>query len=87
MNDQFFHRICGKLLGDGCVTKQERRKPRSQFIHRTEDFEWVEYCYLQLKDFIPLFAPTYRKVTDERLKKGFSERYTVESRRWSSENY
>jgi len=78
--DKFYNRICGKLLGDGCITKQERRKPRFQFMHRTEDFGWTNYCYEQLKNFIPLSPPTYRKVMDSRLKKGFSKSYVVQSR-------
>lgn len=76
----FYHRICGKLLGDGCITKQGNRKPRFQFIHRTEDFGWSNYGYMRLKDFIPLSAPVYQKVIDKRLKKGYSERNVVQSR-------
>ncbi|MEK4711629.1 hypothetical protein [Sporosarcina sp. FSL K6-5500] len=77
--DNFYSLMCGKLLGDGGITKQIRRKPRFQFMHRTEDFGWTDYCYKQLKDFIPLSPPTYRQVTDSRLKKGFSESYVVQS--------
>ncbi|MBO0589099.1 hypothetical protein [Sporosarcina sp. E16_8] len=76
----FHNYISGKLLGDGCIRKQERRKPRFQFMHRTEDVGWAEYCYEHLKDFIPLFPPTYRKVIDLRIKKGYSESYIVQSR-------
>lgn len=76
----FHNYICGKLLGDGCITKQEGRKPRFQFMHRTEDVGWTEHCYDQLKDFIPLSPPTYRKVIDARIKKGYSESYIVQSR-------
>lgn len=69
---EYFHNyICGKLLGDGCITKQDGRKPRLQFMHRTEDVGWAEYCYEQLKSSIPLSPPTYRKVVDPRLKKGY----------------
>ncbi|WP_318615790.1 endonuclease [Sporosarcina sp. YIM B06819] len=76
----FNHFICGKLLGDGCITKQNGRKPRFQFMHRTEDVGWATYCYEQLKNHIPLSAPTYQKVMDQRLKCGFSERYIVQAR-------
>ncbi len=76
----FHNYICGKLLGDGCITKQERRKPRFQFMHRTEDVGWAEHCYDQLKNFIPLSPPTYRKVVDLRIKKGYSESYIVQSK-------
>lgn len=76
----FHNYICRKLLGDGCITKQEGRKPRFQFMHRTEDAGWTEHCYDQLKNFIPLTPPTYRKVIDARIKKGYSESYIVQSR-------
>ncbi|WP_438296403.1 endonuclease [Sporosarcina sp. FA15] len=76
----FHNFICGKLLGDGCITKQDGRKPRFQFMHRTEDVGWAEYCYDHLKNFIPLSPPTYRKVMDLRIKKGYSESYIVQSR-------
>lgn len=29
---RYLSRITGKLLGDGCITKQQGRKPRFQFI-------------------------------------------------------
>jgi len=32
--DNFYSRICGKLLGDDCITKQQRRKSRFQSMHR-----------------------------------------------------
>lgn len=76
----FHHFICGKLLGDGCITKQENRKPRFQFMHRAEDKGWARHCYNHLKDDIPVNPPAYRKVTDKRLKKGFSESYVVQSK-------
>ena len=76
----FYYFICGKLLGDGCITRQERRKPRFQFMHRTEDFGWANHCYEQLKNHIPLNPPTYRKVIDVRLRKGYSESFIVQSR-------
>ena len=79
-NEQLYRRICGKLLGDGCITKQGDRKPRFQFFHRIEDLGWAEYCYSQLKDFLPLTPPVYKRVIDSRFKKGFSECYTVQSR-------
>ncbi|MGE7982907.1 hypothetical protein [Solibacillus sp. NPDC093137] len=72
--------ICGKLLGDGCITKQTGRKPRFQFMHRVEDFEWTNHCYEILKPYLPLNPPVYRKVIDLRLKKGFSESYVVQSK-------
>lgn len=76
----FYARICGKLLGDGCMTKQGNRKPRFQFMHRTEDVGWAQYCYEHLQDFLPLSPPTYSKVADTRLIKQYSERYIVQSR-------
>ncbi len=76
----FHHRICGKLLGDGSIVKEKDRKPRFKFQHRTEDYEWTNYCFKQLKDSIPLNQPTYRKNSDPRLKKGYSELYYVQSK-------
>ncbi|PID02594.1 hypothetical protein CSV67_08135 [Sporosarcina sp. P2] len=76
----FYTRICGKLLGDGCMTKQGNRKPRFQFMHRTEDFGSAQYCYERLQEFLPLSPPTYSKVVDTRLIKQYSERYIVQSR-------
>lgn len=78
--NQFFSRIGGKLLGDGCITKHGKRQPRFQFIHRIADFDWCNACYNDLKQFIPLHPPTYRKTMDPRLKRGFSESYMVQSR-------
>ncbi len=49
-------------------------------MHRAEDVGWAEYCYDHLKNFIPLSPPTYRKVMDLRIKKGYSESYIVQSR-------
>lgn len=72
--------ICGKLLGDGCLTKQETRKPRFQFTHRKSDKGWSEHCYEQLSNFIPLNPPKYRKIADTRIASGFTESYIVQSR-------
>lgn len=76
----FMNYMCGKLLGEGCMTKQDRRKPRFQFMHRTEDFGWAYHCYEQLVNDIPVNRPAYRKVVDKRLSKGFSESYVVQSK-------
>ncbi|MCM3636856.1 endonuclease [Sporosarcina luteola] len=72
--------LCGKLLGDGCITKQEKRKPRFQFMHRAEDLGWSVHCYEELKNYIPINPPAYRKIADKRLKKGFSESFVVQSK-------
>jgi len=79
-NIRYLSRLTGKLLGDGCITKQVNRKPRFQFIHRIEDFKWSQYCYEQLKDFLPLNPPTYKRVIDSRIQAGYSECYTVQSK-------
>lgn len=79
-NSIFLSRLTGKLLGDGCFTKQVGRKPRFQFIHRIEDFEWSEYCYKQLRGFLPLNPPIYKHTVDSRLQNGFSESYMVQSK-------
>jgi len=76
---RFHNYICGKLLGHGCITKQDGRNPRFQFMHRTEDVGWAKYCYDYLKNLIPLTPPTYRKAMDLRIKKGYSESYIVQS--------
>jgi LAGLIDADG DNA endonuclease family len=73
-------KICGKLLGDGCIIKQTGRKPRFQFMHRIDDFEWSNYYYMNLKSFIPLNGPKYKCSNDKRIKKGFTESYVVQSR-------
>lgn len=78
--EKYHNRICGKLLGDGCITKQVNRKPRLQFMHWTTDYDWTNECYQKLKDFLPLTPPTYRKVIDKRLKKGYSESFIVQSK-------
>lgn len=72
--------ICGKLLGDGCLTKQEGRKPRFQFSHTIKDKEWAVHCYEELCSFLPLSPPKYRKIVDKRMKDGFTECYMVQSR-------
>jgi hypothetical protein len=36
---EFFDIMNGKLLGDGCITKQEGRKPPFQFTHSKKDKE------------------------------------------------
>src|SRR5699024_2664434 len=76
----FKKRITGKLLGDGCVTKQSGRKPRFQFIHAAVDYDWSNYCYHKLKSDIPLNPPRFKKVIDNRLVKGYSTSYYVQSR-------
>lgn len=79
MND-FYARMIGKLLGDGCLIKQKNRQPRFQMMHRTEDVEWIQYNYEQLQTSIPLAPPQYEKIQDERLRQGYSERYMVQSK-------
>lgn len=76
----YLSRLTGKLLGDVCITKQQGRKPRFQFIHREEDLQWSNYCYESLRNFIPLNPPKYKKTIDPRLKMGMSESYIVQSK-------
>lgn len=45
--------ICGKLLGDGCITKQQNRKPRFQFMHTISDYDW---CFLLLQSIEPTYS-------------------------------
>jgi hypothetical protein len=72
--------LCGKLLGDGSLTIEEKRKPRFRFQHCIEDKEWCEYCYFCLKEYIPLVPPKYKLAVDPRLKNGYSESFYVQSR-------
>lgn len=72
--------ICGKLLGDGCLTKEQNRKPRFQFTHCIKDKGWSYYCYEQLYKFLPLAPPKYRKLIDSRMKLGYTESFIVQSR-------
>jgi hypothetical protein len=71
--------LIGKLLGDGCITKQKGRKPRFQFIHTIGDKDWCFHCYEALRKDIPLASPSYKKVKDNRLLKGYSECFQVQS--------
>lgn len=54
--------LTGKLLGDGCITKQNGRMPRFQFIHTTSDKEWCFHCYEKLMNDLPLTPPYYKKL-------------------------
>lgn len=80
MSSVFHQRMGGKLLGDGCIVQQSRRKPRFQFIHRRQDEQWALYCYEQLKAYIPLAIPFPRKTIDSRVRDGFTESIMVQSR-------
>lgn len=77
---EFKARIIGKLLGDGGITKQEGRKPRFKITHAASDFEWINFCYHKLKNDIPINPPVYKKVIDDRLVKGYSEAYQLQSK-------
>src|SRR5699024_91156 len=76
----FKARVIGKLLGDGCLTQQQGRKPRFQFIHTAADYEWSLHCYRYLKDALPLNPPKFRKTADSRLSMGFSQSHYVQSK-------
>ncbi|PFA67367.1 endonuclease [Bacillus sp. AFS015802] len=78
--EEFLSMVCGKLLGDGCIVKQEGRKPRFQFIHSIKDKEWCYYCYSRLKDYLPLTGPHYKRIEDNRVQAGYTESYYVQSR-------
>jgi hypothetical protein len=72
--------ICGKLLGDGNLSIEKKRKPRFRFQHRLEDKGWCNHCYDHLKKYIPLAEPKYKYTKDSRLIKGYSESFFVQSR-------
>lgn len=80
VSTEILQMITGKLLGDGCITKQQGRKPRFQFIHTTSDKEWCFYCYEKLMNALPIASPYYKKVLDNRIVKGYSECIQVQSR-------
>lgn len=79
-SDSFKAMMIGKLLGDGCITKQQGRKPRFQFIQTYSDYSYINFCYNHLNEFIPLSPPKYKKTIDPRLVKGYSLSYYVQSR-------
>ncbi|MHA7138070.1 endonuclease [Rossellomorea arthrocnemi] len=77
---EFLPMVCGKLLGDGCIVKQEGRNPRFQFINSIRDKEWCYYCYSKLKDYLPLTGLHYKRIEDDRVQAGYTESYYVQSR-------
>lgn len=77
---EFHAKMIGKLLGDGTIVKQDNRQPRFQFSHTINDQQWTMSCFNELKDYCPLSIPYYRKIIDKRMKKGYSENFTVQSR-------
>ncbi|MCI1592516.1 hypothetical protein [Heyndrickxia oleronia] len=79
-SEETLYMLTGKLLGDGCITKQKGRKPRFQFIHSINDIDWCMYCYEQLRHEIPFAPPFYKKIQDIRTEKGYTECYQVQSR-------
>lgn len=83
----FKAQVIGKLLGDGSIVKEGNKKPRFKINHVASDYEWIFYNYLQLRTFLPLNRPVYRKVPDVRLKKGFSECYYCQSKTSESISY
>lgn len=76
--------LCGKLMGDGNISIQKRKKPRLRFSHCTADKEWCFFCYEVLKEQLPLSPPVYCKITDLRILKGYTEQYYVQSKTHSS---
>jgi hypothetical protein len=72
--------ICGKLLGDGNLSIEKKRKPRFRFQHRLEDKDWCIHCYDLLNKYIPLAEPKYKYTKDSRLIKSYSESFFVQSR-------
>ncbi|MBB5324272.1 hypothetical protein HNQ34_001365 [Anoxybacillus tepidamans] len=71
--------ISGKLLGDANISIEKNRHPRFRFVHSVNDQAWCFYCYEQLNKYLPLSKPKYRKVLDNRVKKGFTEQYYTQS--------
>ncbi len=73
-------KVTGKLLGDGNISVEKGKRGRFRFTHSAKDMEWSEHCYNELKANLPLNPPIYRKITDKRTIKGFTECYYVQSR-------
>lgn len=80
MTTQFHSRMCGKLLGDGSIVKQEGRQPRFKFQHCKRDYAWTKACYEGLRNAIPLTPPKYVRYEDPRVQKGYTETYYVQSK-------
>lgn len=72
--------LTGKLLGDGNLFQSPGRQARFRFSHRIEDKEWTFHCYHDLKQYIPLVTPKYRKIIDPRILAGYTEHYYSQSR-------
>lgn len=72
-------RITGKLLGDGNISIEDKRKPRLRFSHCLRDEGWAQHCYTELKEYIPFSKPKVRRITDNRIKKGYTESIYVQS--------
>ncbi len=72
--------VCGKLLGDGNLSIEEKRSPRLRFAHANKDKEWCIHCYNELRDYLSLATPKYRRLEDKRLDFGYSEQYYVQSK-------
>lgn len=72
--------LTGKLLGDGNLFQSPGRQARFRFSHRIEDKEWTYHCYHELKHYIPLVTPKYRKIDDSRISAGYTEHYYSQSR-------
>ncbi|MGM8215206.1 hypothetical protein ACLIA0_06465 [Bacillaceae bacterium W0354] len=80
MEAKLLEMLTGKLLGDGNLTLQDGRKPRLRFSHSVRDKEWCFYCYDQLKMFLSINEPKYRKNVDHRITKGYTEQFYVQSK-------
>lgn len=76
----FKAQMIGKLLGDGCITKQKGRKPRFQYMHVYSDYGYSKFCYNYLAKYIPLNPPKHKKTIDIRLTKGYSISHYTQSR-------
>ncbi|MEC2077892.1 hypothetical protein [Metabacillus fastidiosus] len=72
-------RVTGKLLGDGNISIEQKRKPRFRFSHCVQDGKWAEHCYDELKKHIELTPSKPRKIIDSRIKKGYTESVYVQS--------
>lgn len=72
-------RTTGKLLGDGNISIEQKRKPRFRFSHCLQDRGWAEHCYNELKEHIKLSSPKKRKIIDKRIIQGYTEYLYVQS--------
>ncbi|MDX8288945.1 endonuclease [Metabacillus indicus] len=72
--------LTGKLLGDGNLSIEKGKRPRFRFSHSSSDSGWCFHCYETLKAHIPLSMPKYRRISDNRIRAGYTDQFYVQSK-------